>query len=67
MCFAIIICILFFKDLFALSPLDFGGGLVMVTLGLVALPIIRTISDIMDFISRKINENREAVKRRTLI
>jgi len=40
---------------------------VLVTLGLVALPIIRTISDIMDYVSRKINENREAIKRRTLI
>lgn len=67
MCVGIVICVLFLKDLFALSPLDFGGGLVLVTLGLVALPIMRTISDIMDFISRKINENREAVKRRTLI
>jgi cation-transporting ATPase E len=67
MCFAIIMCVLFFKELFALSPLDFGSRLVLVTLGLVAPPIIRTISDILEFINRKINENREAVKRRTLI
>jgi len=67
MCFAIVVCVLYFKELFALSPLDFGSRLVLVTLGLVALPIIRTISDIMDYVSRKINENREAIKRRTLI
>jgi len=67
MCFAIVFCVLFLKDLFALSPLDFGGGLVLVTLGLVALPIIRTISDILNFTSRKINESLEARKRRTLI
>jgi len=64
---SIVICVLFLKNLFALSPLDFGGGLVLITLGLVALPIIRTISDILDFISRKYNDSLEARKRRTLI
>jgi len=67
MCVALLLCVLFLKELFALSPLNFGSRLILVTLGLVALPIIRTISDIMDFINRKISENREAVKRRTLI
>ncbi len=64
---AMIICVLFFRSLFALSPLGFGANMVLITVGLAALPVIRTISDIMDFLSLKLRERREAKKRTTLV
>ncbi len=64
---AMLICVVFLRGLFALSPLGFGANMVLITVGLAALPVIRTISDIMDFLSLKLREHREAKKRTTLV
>ncbi len=50
---AVLICVLFLKDFFALSPLDFGGVLILLTVGLAALPVMRSISDVLDFFSSR--------------
>lgn len=54
--------VLFLKDFFVLSKLNFGSIMVLVTVGLAALPVIRSISDIMDFLSLKLRERREEKK-----
>jgi cation-transporting ATPase E len=54
-----IFCIIFLKDFFALSPLSFGGNMVLFSVGLAALPVIRSISDILDFLSLKLRERKE--------
>ncbi len=56
---AVLVCVLFLKDFFALIPLGFGSILILVTVGLAALPVMRTISDILDFISSKWRERRQ--------
>ena len=52
-CAAVLLSVLFLRELFALSPLDFGGILILITVGLAALPVMRSISDVLDFFSRR--------------
>ncbi len=65
-CAAVLICVFFLKDFFALSPLDFGGILILFTVGLAALPVMRFISDVLNFISSRRRTRREKKEKNNL-
>ena len=58
-CAALVLCVLFLNEFFALSPLGFGSILILFTIGLAALPVMRSISDILDFLSQRRRARRE--------